>query len=102
MRKEKKTVSPSSVGSAREKLRRRSAGQTSDELLFHSYTYFDDEGVFPEVQFAFDLELPPDFRPTIGDGEVQEFYLLPIRKVSVRGCGRAKAFEATWWWSPWL
>lgn len=46
-----------------------------------SYTYFDDEGVFPEVQFVFDLELPPDFRPTIGDGEVQGFYLLPLQKV---------------------
>lgn len=80
---------------AREKLQRCSAGQTSNELLFHSYTYFDDEGVFPEVQFVFDLELPPNFRPTIGDGEVQEFYLLPMQKVSVCDCSRTKAFEAT-------
>ncbi|XP_029975702.1 thiamine pyrophosphokinase 2 [Salarias fasciatus] len=46
-----------------------------------SYTYDDEEGVFPESQFVFDLELPGDFRPTVGDGEVQEFYLLPIDQV---------------------
>lgn len=46
-----------------------------------SYTYEDEEGVFPESQFVFDLELPPDFKPRIGDGEVQDFYLLPIHKV---------------------
>ncbi|XP_058498351.1 thiamin pyrophosphokinase 2 [Solea solea] len=46
-----------------------------------SYTYEDEEGVFPECQFVFDLELPRDFKPRIGDGEVQDFYLLPIDKV---------------------
>ncbi|KAM6924686.1 thiamine pyrophosphokinase 2 [Xenentodon cancila] len=46
-----------------------------------SYTYEDEEGVFPESQFVFDLELPLEFRPRIGDGEVQDFYLLPIEKV---------------------
>ncbi|CAK6968707.1 thiamin pyrophosphokinase 2 [Scomber scombrus] len=46
-----------------------------------SYTYEDDEGVFAETQFVFDLELPLQFKPTVGDGEVQEFYLLPIDKV---------------------
>ncbi|KAI1892173.1 hypothetical protein AGOR_G00130540 [Albula goreensis] len=46
-----------------------------------SYTYEDEEGVFPECQFVFDLELPPEFRPRIGDGEVQDFYLWPIEKV---------------------
>ncbi|XP_013880226.1 thiamine pyrophosphokinase 2 [Austrofundulus limnaeus] len=46
-----------------------------------SYTYEDQEGVFPESQFVFDLELPVGFKPSIGDGEVQEFYLLPIDKV---------------------
>ncbi|XP_060788593.1 thiamin pyrophosphokinase 2 isoform X2 [Neoarius graeffei] len=46
-----------------------------------SYTYEDDEGVFPECQFVFDLELPNDFKPQIGDGEVQEFYFYPIDKV---------------------
>ncbi|KAL2103300.1 hypothetical protein ACEWY4_000168 [Coilia grayii] len=46
-----------------------------------SYTYEDDEGVFPECQFVFDLELPLDFKPKIGDGEVQNFYFYPIEKV---------------------
>ncbi|KAG9340326.1 hypothetical protein JZ751_021778, partial [Albula glossodonta] len=46
-----------------------------------SYTYEDEEGVFPECQFVFDLELPPEFMPRIGDGEVQDFYLWPIEKV---------------------
>ncbi|XP_063321263.1 thiamin pyrophosphokinase 2 [Pelmatolapia mariae] len=46
-----------------------------------SYTYEDEEGVFPESQFVFDLELPLEFKPRIGDGEVQEFYLLPVDKV---------------------
>lgn len=52
-------------------------------VLFSSYTYEDEEGVFPESQFVFDLELPLEFKPIIVDGEVQEFYLLPIDKVSV-------------------
>jgi hypothetical protein len=38
--------------------------------------------VFPESQFVFDLELPPEFKPKIGDGEVQEFYLYSMDKVS--------------------
>uniref|UniRef100_A0A1A8UEQ4 Nudix hydrolase domain-containing protein n=1 Tax=Nothobranchius furzeri TaxID=105023 RepID=A0A1A8UEQ4_NOTFU len=45
-----------------------------------SYTYEDEEGVFPESQFVFDLQLPADFRPRVGDGEVLEFHLLPIEK----------------------
>ncbi|KAJ8377454.1 hypothetical protein AAFF_G00260120 [Aldrovandia affinis] len=46
-----------------------------------SYTYEDEEGVFPESQFVFDLELPLDFTPQIGDGEVQDFYLWPMEQV---------------------
>ncbi|KAM9785755.1 thiamine pyrophosphokinase 2 [Neosynchiropus ocellatus] len=46
-----------------------------------SYTYGDGEGVFAESQFVFDLRLPADFRPRVGDGEVQDFYLLPIERV---------------------
>ncbi|XP_028439681.1 thiamine pyrophosphokinase 2 isoform X2 [Perca flavescens] len=46
-----------------------------------SYTYEEEDGVFAESQFVFDLELPRDFKPRVGDGEVQEFYLLPIDKV---------------------
>uniref|UniRef100_A0A3B1IS53 Thiamin pyrophosphokinase 2 n=1 Tax=Astyanax mexicanus TaxID=7994 RepID=A0A3B1IS53_ASTMX len=46
-----------------------------------SYTYEDEDGVFPECQFVFDLELPTDFKPKIGDGEVQDFYYYPIETV---------------------
>lgn len=56
-----------------------------------SYTYEDQEGVFPESQFVFDLELPVGFKPSVGDGEVQEFYLLPIDKV-VQLCCDSYAF----------
>ncbi|XP_029362679.1 thiamine pyrophosphokinase 2 [Echeneis naucrates] len=46
-----------------------------------SYTYQDDGEVFAECQFVFDLELPLEFKPRVGDGEVQDFYLLSIDKV---------------------
>ncbi|XP_074537384.1 thiamine pyrophosphokinase 2 [Halichoeres trimaculatus] len=46
-----------------------------------SYTYVEEGEVFPESQFVFDLELPREFNPRVGDGEVQEFYLLPLDKV---------------------
>ncbi|XP_068607616.1 thiamin pyrophosphokinase 2 [Brachionichthys hirsutus] len=46
-----------------------------------SYTYSYHEEVFAESLFVFDLEVPLDFKPRVGDGEVQEFYLLPIDKV---------------------
>ncbi|XP_077368036.1 thiamine pyrophosphokinase 2 [Festucalex cinctus] len=55
--------------------------QTARPVSTVSYSYEDGEGVFSESQFVFDLELPPAFKPTVGDGEVQEFYLLPIEKV---------------------
>ncbi|XP_028923028.1 nudix hydrolase 24, chloroplastic-like [Ornithorhynchus anatinus] len=47
-----------------------------------SYAYEDKlKGVVRECLFVFDLEMPADFVPTVGDGEVQEFYLWPIDKV---------------------
>ncbi|XP_059499944.1 thiamin pyrophosphokinase 2 [Stegostoma tigrinum] len=46
-----------------------------------SYTYEDEAGVFPECQFVYDLEVPAGFEPTVGDGEVQEFYLWPLDQV---------------------
>ncbi|XP_068184343.1 thiamin pyrophosphokinase 2 [Antennarius striatus] len=46
-----------------------------------SYTHVHDEEVFAKSLFTFDLELPMDFKPKVGDGEVQDFYLLPIDKV---------------------
>ena len=52
-------------------------------LCVWSYTYEEEQGVFPESQFVFDLELPADFQPRVGDGEVQEFYFLPMDKVGI-------------------
>ncbi|XP_007427870.1 nudix hydrolase 20, chloroplastic-like isoform X2 [Python bivittatus] len=47
-----------------------------------SYTYEgSDGGIYPECQFVFDLELPEEFMPQVGDGEVQEFYLWSLDKV---------------------
>ncbi|XP_066469358.1 uncharacterized protein [Tiliqua scincoides] len=47
-----------------------------------SYTYEGTHGtIYPECQFVFDLELPEEFVPQVGDGEVQEFYLWPLDKV---------------------
>ncbi|KAM6977945.1 thiamine pyrophosphokinase 2 [Aplochiton taeniatus] len=55
--------------------------ETAQPVGTVSYTYEDEEGVFPECQFVYDLELPLEFRPIIGDGEVQEFYLFSIDQV---------------------
>ncbi|KAJ1095708.1 hypothetical protein NDU88_000866 [Pleurodeles waltl] len=46
-----------------------------------SYTYESVKGIYPECQFVYDLELPQDFVPRVGDGEVQQFYLWPMEKV---------------------
>lgn len=55
--------------------------ETARPVSTVSYTYEDEEGVFPECQFVFDLELPSEFQPRIGDGEVQDFYILSMDKV---------------------
>ncbi|KAM8830979.1 thiamine pyrophosphokinase 2 [Synchiropus picturatus] len=55
--------------------------ETARPVSTVSYTYVDGEGVFAESLFVFDLKLPADFTPRVGDGEVQDFYLLPIEKV---------------------
>ncbi|EDO49598.1 predicted protein [Nematostella vectensis] len=46
-----------------------------------SYVFEDERGVFPEVQFVYDLELPESFTPKASDGEVSDFYYWPISKV---------------------
>lgn len=57
-------------------------GLKNPEFNFmYSYCYEDEKGIFPEVEFAFDLELPNDFQPCVSDGEVHEFYRWPIDKV---------------------
>ena len=40
------------------------------------------DGLKPDVQFCYDLELPRDFKPRNTDGEIEEFYLWPIARVA--------------------
>jgi 8-oxo-dGTP pyrophosphatase MutT (NUDIX family) len=47
-----------------------------------SYCAEVPEGLQPDVEFCFDLELPEDFVPRNTDGEVEEFQLLPIAQVA--------------------
>jgi len=42
------------------------------------------EGLRRDVEFIYDLELPPDFRPVNADGEVASFELWPIERVAER------------------
>jgi isopentenyldiphosphate isomerase len=47
-----------------------------------SYCAEVPEGLQPDVEFCFDLELPEEFVPRNSDGEVHEFTLLPIAAVA--------------------
>lgn len=47
-----------------------------------SYCAEVPEGLQPDVEFCFDLELPEDFVPSNTDGEVEAFQLLPIAQVA--------------------
>jgi 8-oxo-dGTP pyrophosphatase MutT (NUDIX family) len=40
------------------------------------------EGLRPDVQFCYDLELPPVFTPVCHDGEIESFALMPIEDVA--------------------
>lgn len=40
------------------------------------------EGLRPDVQFCYDLELPADFTPVCHDGEIEDFTLMPIDEVA--------------------
>ena len=46
-----------------------------------TYTMETPEGLKPDVQFVYELELPHDFTPRNRDGEIQEFMLWPIARV---------------------
>ena len=46
-----------------------------------SYCMETPEGLKPDIQFAFDLELPPGFEPRNRDGEIDAFYLWPVERV---------------------
>jgi isopentenyldiphosphate isomerase len=47
-----------------------------------TYTVEAADGLKPDVQFCYDLELPDGFTPTNTDGELEEFYLWPIARVA--------------------
>lgn len=47
-----------------------------------TYTVEAADGLKPDVQFCYDLELPDGFTPTNTDGELDDFYLWPIAKVA--------------------
>lgn len=47
-----------------------------------SYCVETPKGLKPDVMFCYDLELPESFQPVCQDGEVEEFFLWPIRKVA--------------------
>jgi 8-oxo-dGTP pyrophosphatase MutT (NUDIX family) len=46
-----------------------------------TYCMETEDGLKPDVQFAYDLELPADFTPQNTDGELEEFYLWPVERV---------------------
>ncbi len=46
-----------------------------------TYCRESERGLKPDVMYCYDLELPPDFEPRCQDGEVQAFYLWPVRRV---------------------
>lgn len=47
-----------------------------------TYCAETEEGLRPDVQFCFDLELPADFVPRNTDGELDSFALMPIAEVA--------------------
>ena len=49
-----------------------------------SYCMEGGDGLKRDVQFCYDLDLPPDFRPVNRDGEMSGFALMPIAEVAAR------------------
>jgi len=45
-----------------------------------SFFFESERGLFPNTEFVYDLELPPDFVPNNSDGEVETFELLPVNE----------------------
>ncbi|RCI02787.1 hypothetical protein CU098_007567 [Rhizopus stolonifer] len=55
-----------------------SKAKSVNVITYYTYT---SNGLQPETQYIFDLELPQDFTPTPCDGEVDCFYLWRLDKV---------------------
>lgn len=47
-----------------------------------SYTSLQQSGLKRDVLFCYDIELPPEFVPVPQDGEVEEFFRLPLDEVA--------------------
>ncbi len=47
-----------------------------------AYCHQYEDGLKPDQQFCYDLELPPDFAPRNTDGEVDHFELWPVARVA--------------------
>lgn len=45
-------------------------------FVCYRFFYESERGLFPDTEFVFDLELPPDFVPRNQDNEVEKFELL--------------------------
>nr|VZI33039.1 unnamed protein product [Spirometra erinaceieuropaei] len=60
-----------------------------------SFAHDNEDGVAADVDFCFDIELPPHFQPTNVDGEVAEFHLLSLPEVAqLIGCPQFKPTSA--------
>lgn len=60
------------------------AGLSTQAIPVGAITYCAEmpEGLRPDVQFCYDLELPPAFVPAPHDDEIAEFMLMPIEEVA--------------------
>ncbi|EPZ35712.1 hypothetical protein ROZALSC1DRAFT_27132 [Rozella allomycis CSF55] len=57
-----------------------SIGSDLKEVGTISYINSIEEGIYPETQYIFDLEIGDSFEPQNTDGEVSAFHCMPIRK----------------------
>ncbi len=55
---------------------------TAKSVGLISYQYEYDRGGKEDVVYCYDIELSKDFIPRCTDGEVEEFYLMPIEEVA--------------------
>lgn len=60
-----------------------------------SYTSLQSSGLKRDVLFCYDLELPEDFVPEPQDGEVAEFFLMPLPEVAAAVAAGTPAPEDT-------
>lgn len=60
----------------------RALAETAVPVGAITYVHEAPEGLKPDVQFCFDLEVPEDFTPENTDGEIDDFMLWPIDRVA--------------------